>query len=74
MALTQILNILLIIDSILLIISVLLQSKGVGLSSTFGGGGDFYRSRRGVEKILYYATIVFAVILFGISVALLILN
>ena len=74
MALTQIFNILLIIDSILLIISVLLQSKGVGLSSTFGGGGDFYRSRRGVEKILYYATIVFAVILFGISVALLILN
>ena len=74
MALTQILNILLIIDSILLIISVLLQSKGVGLSSTFGGGGDFYRSRRGVEKILYYATIVFAAILFGISVSLLILN
>ena len=68
MGISQILSLLVIVDSILLIVSVLMQSKGVGLSSTFGGGGDFYRSRRGVEKILYYATIAFAAIHFIISI------
>lgn len=40
-----------------LISVILLQTKGVGLSSTFGGEGSFYRSRRGVEKILLYASV-----------------
>lgn len=74
MSLTQIFNILLILVSILLVVSILLQSKGVGLSSAFGGGGDFYRSRRGVEKILYYFTIGLAVLFFAISVTLVILS
>ncbi len=74
MGINQILSILLIVISILLTISILLQSKGVGLSSTFGGGGDFYRSRRGVEKILYYMTIGLAAVFFAISIALVILN
>lgn len=74
MGINQILSIFLIIISILLTVSILLQSKGVGLSSTFGGGGDFYRSRRGVEKILYYMTIGLAVVFFAISIALVILN
>ncbi len=74
MGINQILSIFLIIISILLTISILLQSKGVGLSSTFGGGGDFYRSRRGVEKILYYMTIGLAGVFFAVSIALVILN
>jgi len=74
MTISQILSIFLIVVSILLIISVLLQNKGVGLSATFGGGGDFYRSRRGAEKIIYYATIGLAAIFFAISVTLLILS
>lgn len=74
MGINQILSIFLIIISILLTVSILLQSKGVGLSSTFGGGGDFYRSRRGVEKILYYMTIGLAAVFFAISIALVILN
>ncbi|PJE64381.1 MAG: preprotein translocase subunit SecG [Candidatus Ryanbacteria bacterium CG10_big_fil_rev_8_21_14_0_10_43_42] len=36
---------------------ILLQQKGTGLSSTFGGGG-FYQSKRGVEKGLLIATII----------------
>ena len=74
MGINQILSILLIVISILLTVSILLQSKGVGLSSTFGGGGDFYRSRRGEEKILYYMTIGLAAVFFAISIALVILN
>jgi preprotein translocase subunit SecG len=49
-----------------LIVVILLQSKGVGLSATFGGGGTFYRSKRGVEKLLFRLTI-FLALLFMIS-------
>lgn len=59
----QQLNIIQIVLSIILIISILLQSRGSGLSPTFGGqGGEFYRSRRGIEKFLYYETILVAIL------------
>lgn len=55
------LNILQIIISVLLITSVLLQQRGEGLSSAFGGdGGGVYRTRRGMEKTLFIATIILA--------------
>ena len=47
-----------IIVSILLVVCVALQQKGAALGSAFGGGGEFYASKRGVEKKLYIATIV----------------
>jgi preprotein translocase subunit SecG len=37
--------------------SILLQSRGAGLSSAFGGDSAVYRSRRGIEKTLYRFTI-----------------
>lgn len=49
-----------IIISLLLIISVLLQSQGQGLGA-LGGGGEFFQSRRGFEKLLFYLTIVLVV-------------
>ena len=49
-----------IIISALLMIFVLLQAKGAGLGTAWGGGGEFYRSRRGVEKVLFFATITLA--------------
>ena len=55
-----------IIISALLVVLILLQAKGVGLGRAWGGGGEFYKSRRGVEKIVFYFTI-FLVILFLIS-------
>ena len=55
------LNILQIIISILLITVILLQQRGEGLSATFGGGGGgVYRTRRGMEKSLFTATIILA--------------
>ncbi len=56
-----------IIISITIIILALLQTKGSGLGSIFGGDGGIYRTRRGVEKTLYQATIALAVIFFIIS-------
>ncbi len=44
-------------NALLLILFILLQSRGVGLSSTFGGDGTFYRTRRGPEKLLFSLTI-----------------
>jgi len=46
-----------IILSIAIIALVLLQVKGSGLGSIFGGDGGVYRTRRGVEKTIFNATI-----------------
>lgn len=37
--------------------SILLQARGTGLSSTFGGESTAYRSRRGIERTLFRLTI-----------------
>lgn len=47
-----------IILAVLLVLVILIQQKGSGLGSTFGGEASFYRSRRGAEKLLFYATII----------------
>jgi protein translocase SecG subunit len=53
----MVLTILQTIVAVLLICAILLQAQGSGLSTAFGGGGEFYRSKRSVEKILYYGTL-----------------
>ncbi len=50
-----------IILGILLILVIIIQQKGSGLGSAFGGDLSFYRTKRGAEKLLFYATIVIAV-------------
>lgn len=54
--------------SISLITLILLQSKGSGLGSVFGGSGGVYRSKRGIEKLFVYLTVIFAFLFFLISV------
>lgn len=46
----------------LVVTSILLQSRGAGIGSAWGGGGEFYSTRRGVEKILFRATIILVVL------------
>lgn len=58
-----------IVVSVLLVTAILLQSRGTGLGAAFGGDGNVYRTKRGVEKILFRATIVLAVLFVGISIA-----
>jgi len=65
----HLLNILQIIIAIALMTVILLQSSGSGLSGIFGGGGNVFRSKRGLEKKLFYATIVFAILFFLVSLA-----
>lgn len=55
---TGYLDVALIITSIALIVSVVLQSKGVGLGGLTGGdSGGVYTARRGIEKTLFWVTI-----------------
>lgn len=56
-----------IIISILLILFILLQAKGAGLGSAWAGGGEFYRSRRGAEKLLFFSTIIVIALFFILS-------
>jgi preprotein translocase subunit SecG len=51
-----------ILVSIGLVAAILLQSRGTGLSSTFGGDSAVYRSRRGIERRLWQFTIALAVL------------
>ena len=59
-----ILSIIQIVLSILLIVAILLQQRGTGLGAAFGGAGDVFRTKRGIEKGLFYATIVLSVLFF----------
>lgn len=49
-----------IILAVLLILVIIIQQKGSGLGTSFGGDMSFYRTKRGAEKMLFYATIVLA--------------
>jgi preprotein translocase subunit SecG len=65
------LNIALIIISVLLILSVILQSKGAGLGGLSGADtGSVYTARRGVERTLFRLTIILSVIFFIVVLAL----
>ena len=56
-----------VVVSVLLIVAILLQNRGAGLGSAFGGSGGVYLTKRGLEKKLFIATIVLAVLFFAIS-------
>ncbi len=56
-----------VVVSILLIVVILLQNRGAGLGSAFGGSGGVYLVKRGLEKKLFIATIVISIIFFALS-------
>jgi preprotein translocase subunit SecG len=62
------LNIAQVILSIALIVIVLFQVRGGGLGGIFGQQSGVYRTRRGLERILFRLTIVFVVAFLVVSV------
>jgi len=50
------------IVSLALVVSVLMQARGTGLSGAFGGDSAVYRSRRGVERRLWQFTIILMIL------------
>lgn len=65
----KILNITQIVVSALLIVSILLQNRGSGLSATFGGDFGGYYTKRGMEKFLLYFSVILSVFFLGLSIA-----
>ncbi len=58
-----------IIVAVALITLVMLQAKGSGMGGIFGGDGGIYKTRRGVEKTMYQATIGLSVLFFLLAIA-----
>lgn len=53
--------------AVLLVVAILMQNRGSGLGGVFGGSGGVYLTKRGLEKKLFIATIVLAVIFIFLS-------
>lgn len=65
----RILDIALIVTSIALVASILLQSKGAGLGGLSGTDmGGVFTARRGIEKVLFWVTIIFSVVFFTLAI------
>lgn len=63
------LNILQIVVSVILIVVILLQVKGSGFGAALGGmsGGSVYRTKRGLERTLFQATIILTIVYIFVS-------
>lgn len=69
------LNIGLIIISVLLILSVIIQSKGAGLGGLTGAdAGSVFTARRGIERTLFWVTIALSVVFFALVITLLLIS
>ncbi len=68
-----ILAVAMIVISILLSAAILLQQRSSGLGVAFGGDGNVFRTKRGLEKGLFYATIALACLFFGTAILTLVL-
>ena len=51
-----------IIVAIFLIASILLQQRGTALGSAFGGGGEFYSQRRGIQKKIFWLAVILGIL------------
>ena len=60
------------VSAILMVLLILLQQRGASLGAGFGGSGELYTTRRGLEKSMFNVTLVFAVI-FVLSILALLL-
>ena len=63
----KIIQIIQIIIAVFLILAILLQNRSTGLSGIFGGASNVYRTKRGIEKTLFIATIILAALFILIS-------
>lgn len=69
------LDIALIITSVGLVLSVILQSKGAGLGGLTGSdASSVFTARRGIERVLFWVTIVLSVFFFALAITIVILG
>lgn len=71
----DLLNIALIITAVGLILSVILQSKGAGLGGLTGSdAGGVFTARRGIERVLFWITVVLSVVFFALALTSILLS
>lgn len=61
MSVASILQIITVVSAVLMVIAILLQQRGATLGAGFGGSGELYTTRRGLDKNLFEVTIFLAV-------------
>jgi len=66
---SNILTITQIITAVLMIAAILMQSGGAGLGAAFGGSNDIYTTKRGAEKTIFRATIIFSFLFLALGAA-----
>lgn len=52
-------------SALLMALLILLQTRGASLGAGFGGTGELFTARRGIDKTMHQVTIVFAVLFIG---------
>ena len=62
MSIDIVLQVVMVSSAVLMILFILLQARGASLGAGFGSSGELYTTRRGLDKSLFEATIVMAVI------------
>lgn len=62
-------NLIQVVVSVLLMISILLQNRGAGLGGTFGGDFGGYYTKRGMEKFLFYFSIGLSTAFLALAIA-----
>ncbi len=63
-----------IILSVLIVVLILIQGRGAGLGSAWGGGGEMFQTRRGIEKLTLRLTVVLIAAFFILSLINLFIN
>lgn len=66
-------NVIALISSSLMILCILIQNRGQSLGVSFGGDSSYYRAKRGAERVIFNATIIFGVV-FVVSILLSIIS
>lgn len=76
MDLSNILKYAIAVVSGLLVVAVVLQVRGGGIGQVFGGasGGEFYRSKRGLEAFLYNSTIILGILFAVLAISIAVVN
>jgi protein translocase SecG subunit len=64
----NIFSIIQIVVSVLLVVVIIMQSRGTQGGAAFGSYGETYRSKKGLERLLFYSTIVLAALFASISI------
>lgn len=57
------------IVSVLIIVSIILQQRGTALGSAFGGSGEAYSTRRGIQKNLLWLTVILTIAFIGLAIS-----